>query len=183
MSYITFSFFKPKYPSTLYLDKDGVLNEIVLRGTEISSPRNIKEFKLCNDLEHLKTYSEKKKLNLVIISNQPDVSRDLIDLSFIKYMLLKIREELPISQAYLCPHTSNHSCDCRKPKGSMIEYYRKNNFKAVEKEYFIGDTITDLKCSIDLQIPFYLKDAPYNSDISDGYVKRIKSYLDLQSIN
>ena len=50
---IVFELKVPKAINTLYLDRDGVLNEAVIRGKEISSPRNIKELKIASDISAL----------------------------------------------------------------------------------------------------------------------------------
>ncbi len=180
MSFLSFNFSEPFHPNTLYLDKDGILNEVILRGNEVSSPRKKEEFKLCKQLEWLKVLAEKRQLNLVIISNQPDLSRKLIDITFVEYMLEIIKASLPISIAYICPHTADCRCSCRKPKGDMIESFRENFSQAVKTEYFLGDMKTDLLCSQNLKIPFFLKDAAYNSSISDKDFIRVKRYSELK---
>ena len=47
---IIFHFNDPIAENTLYLDRDGVINKAVIRAKEISSPRNMKELKISNDL-------------------------------------------------------------------------------------------------------------------------------------
>jgi hypothetical protein len=53
---------QPKYKNTLYLDKDGVLNVALLRSGKLSSPRNIDEIKLKEDLHVIANFSKKKNL-------------------------------------------------------------------------------------------------------------------------
>ena len=74
---------EPQASNTLYLDRDGVLNEAVIRGAEISSPRNLHELNICNDIDSLARPNIVENWNLVIITNQPDISRKLINLNFI----------------------------------------------------------------------------------------------------
>ena len=54
----------PKYKNTLYLDKDGVLNVAFLRSGKLSSPRNIDEIKLKEDLHVIADFSKKKNIIL-----------------------------------------------------------------------------------------------------------------------
>ena len=54
----------PKYKNTLYLDKDGVLNVAFLRSGKLSSPRNIDEIKLKEDLHVIADFSKKKNITL-----------------------------------------------------------------------------------------------------------------------
>ena len=53
---------KPEYKNTLYLDKDGVLNVALFRSSKLSSPRNIDEIKLKEDLQDIADFSKKKIL-------------------------------------------------------------------------------------------------------------------------
>ena len=48
-----FYYKKPKLKNSLYLDRDGVLNEVVMRGEELSSPRLIDELNIVNDIDGL----------------------------------------------------------------------------------------------------------------------------------
>jgi len=115
---------------------------------------NIKEIILKKDLEDIENFHKKKKFNLVIISNQPDFSRKLIDSSFIQENIKKILSELSISIALICPHLSSDNCQCRKPNIGLIEFYRKQNPNCCKEEIFIGDQISDEKCAKSLKIPF-----------------------------
>ena len=57
---IKFFLREPKFSKTLYLDKDGVINNVVMRGSKLSSPRALNEVVLNSSLEHLKTEVKKK---------------------------------------------------------------------------------------------------------------------------
>jgi len=52
----------PEHKNTLYLDKDGVLNVALFRAGKLSSPRNINEIKLKEDLRVIADFSKKKIL-------------------------------------------------------------------------------------------------------------------------
>jgi len=89
---IVFRFKNPEAPNTLYLDRDGILNESVIRGTAIFSPRNMKELKISSDIIALTSPNIVKNWNLVIVTNQPDISRGLIDLNFVDEMAVVIQD-------------------------------------------------------------------------------------------
>lgn len=67
-----------------------------------------------------------------------------------------IREYLPISVALICPHLSSENCSCRKPKTGLIRNFRSLFPDNHNKELYIGDQISDQKCSKDLEIPFIM---------------------------
>ena len=153
MKPLVFDIRRPRYPNTLYLDKDGVLNKAIFRDDKLSSPRNSQEIVIKKDLKELLSFS-RKRFNLVIISNQPDISRGLIDKKFIELNLNKILEILPIDQALFCPHLKSMGCKCRKPSTGLIEEYREKFPSNHVKELFIGDQETDEICASKLNIPF-----------------------------
>ena len=63
---------------------------------------------------------------------------------------------LPISVALICPHLSSENCSCRKPKTGLIRNFRNLFPHNHQKELYIGDQISDQKCSEDLGIPFIM---------------------------
>lgn len=68
-------------------------------------------------------------------------------------MILKF---LPISVALICPHLSSENCNCRKPNTGLIRNFRNLFPHNHLKELYIGDQISDQKCSEDLDIPFIM---------------------------
>lgn len=67
-----------------------------------------------------------------------------------------IREFLPVSVALICPHLSSANCTCRKPKTGLIRKFRDLFPHSHQKELYIGDQISDQKCSEELGIPFIM---------------------------
>ena len=153
MNPLILSIRRPVYANTIYLDKDGVLNTALWRDGKLSSPRHIEEIRIKKDLSDILTFSD-KRFNLVIVSNQPDLSRGLINEEFIENNVQIISKHLPIDQALFCPHTKDLDCKCRKPKTGLIDEFRRLFPKNHEKELFIGDQETDEICAVSLNIPF-----------------------------
>ena len=160
MEPIIYHFAKPQYRNTLYLDKDGVLNTAFYRSNKLSSPRNLDEVNIKQDIEDILIFSKKKKFNLVVISNQPDISRKLITKEFINENLEIIRVHLPISIAIVCPHLKESNCLCRKPNTGMIKKFRELFPDNHESEIFVGDQISDQECADELNIHFIKVDDP-----------------------
>ena len=159
MKPLIFNIKNPVYENTIYIDKDGVLNTALLRANKLSSPRRMKEVRIKKDLKDIFNFSN-KKFNLVIISNQPDLARGLIEENFLQKNVDKISKYLPIDQALFCPHTENMGCHCRKPKTGLIKEFRKLFPYNHKKELFIGDQVSDERCALKLDIPFVKVDKP-----------------------
>ena len=165
---IIFRFKNPEASNTLYLDRDGVLNETVIRGAEVSSPRNLKELNICSDINSLASKKIIDNWNLVIITNQPDISRGLIDLNFISEINIRIASFLPINMVYVCPHQLKEDCLCRKPKIGMIKQFRLDYPKTNGMELFVGDRKSDFECAQSAGIPFIQRKRSYNLDLCES---------------
>ncbi len=169
---------RPKAPNTLYLDRDGVLNEAVLRGEEVSSPRSRIEFRVSDDLDALADLDD---WNLVVVTNQPDLSRGLIDLDLLDSFHGELARRIPINAFYICPHLSTHECLCRKPAQGLIERFRHDNPR-LGTELFIGDRQSDQLCAREAGIPFALRLRSYNGGLEDSSDMILDSLWAIDSI-
>jgi len=169
MSPILIETHKSSYLSNnlIYLDRDGVLIEPVMRGNIVSSPRRIKEIKICNDAVSFCAKLKSIGFILIVISNQPDLGRGLIDLDFIDATNQIISKVIDIDFFVYCPHQEFEQCNCRKPKSGMINYFRTNYCPMPAKEFMVGDRVVDFDCASAAKIQFILKQQPY-SFFGDG---------------
>jgi D-glycero-D-manno-heptose 1,7-bisphosphate phosphatase len=134
-----------KFKNLLLLDRDGVVVENVDRNSTVSSARNVNEM--------IYTKSLKKSLNkiyldntaIVIVTNQPELSRDTISLNEMYGMNEKLLSDLPIAGIICCPHISSHECQCRKPNTYMLEKAITIINPSNRNILMIGDRETDLQ--------------------------------------
>ena len=167
--------------NTLFLDRDGVLNHAVIREGEISSPRKVEEFRLADDIDALREPWVEEKWNLVIISNQPDLSRGWISAELLHHFHSMIADRISLNAIYLCPHLRADQCDCRKPACGLIHRFRREH-PLNGKELFIGDRESDLKCAIAAQAPFVLRCRPYNKEIEETADYTINHLSEIKTI-
>ena len=59
----------------VFLDRDGIINEVVMRGDVVGSPRNLEEFKIRDEFSHFYQKIAALELPILVVSNQPDVRR------------------------------------------------------------------------------------------------------------
>jgi D-glycero-D-manno-heptose 1,7-bisphosphate phosphatase len=149
--------------NTLFLDRDGVLNRAVLRGSEVSSPRSRDELVLSEDISALAESPITDDWNLIIVSNQPDLTRGRIDLGLVEYINQSILDRIPLNASYICPHVAADGCGCRKPKTGLIDRFKKDFPQAVEKMVLVGDRDTDRGCAERAGMDFILRRREYNA--------------------
>ena len=177
--------FRYRYPNkqnTLFLDRDGVLIHPVLRGDHVGSARQEKDIRMCNDFEGLNLPDIVKNWNLVIITNQPDVSYGHIDMVFVERIGDLISTLIPINVMYVCPHEDKDKCECRKPNAGMIKQYHNDYPEIIGKEFLVGDTDKDYGCAENAGIPFILRKRSYNTDLvpfADYYINTLRGLGDI----
>lgn len=164
---IVFRFRTLSAKNTLYLDRDGVLNEAIIRGSEISSPRNLEEIWISDDIDALAASSIVQNWNLVIISNQPDLARNIIDGILVKEINRRINDRIPLKAVYICPHESKDNCVCRKPNIGLIEQFHMDYPDVNGNELMVGDQLSDLECASKAGIEFVLRKRCYNKSVNE----------------
>ena len=107
-----------KYES-IFLDRDGVINDVIMRGDVVSSPRVASEFKLRDDF--VKFYEKlKNEKSFYVVTNQPDVKRKLLTSRDLQSMHKRLESFVSIKDIVICTHDNDDFCSCRKPKPGMI---------------------------------------------------------------
>src|SRR2546426_30269 len=97
----------------VFLDRDGVINEVVFRNGKPASPRTLEEFRFCEGLEDALHRLSDAGLRLFIISNQPEIARGLLTPAVLEEITKKILASLPVERVLVCPHDDADDCACR----------------------------------------------------------------------
>ena len=109
---------------------------------------------------------------IVVISNQPDISRGKLSLSELKKMTKKLNDELIIDDIFYCMHDDSDDCMCRKPKSGMIlELARKWNID-LKNSFLIGDTWRDVEAARDANVKYFLLDN--NTNVDQKYENKVR---------
>ncbi len=158
--------------TNIFLDRDGVINEVIFRKDTVSSPRLIDEFKFRKDfLSFAKNVDKTKKF--FVVTNQPDVKRKLLSENDLKEMHKKLMDILDFEEIFVCMHDDDDNCKCRKPKpGMILDAISKHNLFH-EECIMIGDSVKDLKAANAAGIDAFLLDTNYNKNVD--YTFKIQS--------
>ena len=128
----------------VFLDRDGVLSEVVLRDGRAASPRSTEELKLNPDapeaLARLRTHG----FLLFAVTNQPDIARGYVSAAVIAEQNVVLANWLPIDDTYTCPHDRAADCQCRKPRPGMLLEAAAAWDIALSKSWLVGDRWVDL---------------------------------------
>ncbi len=153
----------------IFLDRDGVINIVIMRGGKPSSPWQIGEFELLPDVKPaLEDFKKLGFLNIVF-TNQPDVKRGFIKTEELEKMHRLLLNELPIEEIKYCPHDDSDNCFCRKPKPGMILQAAEKWGIDLKSSYVIGDGQRDIEAGKAAGCKTFLIKKEYNKDIRKNY--------------
>ncbi len=138
----------------LILDRDGILNNVVMRGKIKSSPRNLSELELPKDSYEVKKFLNKLKIKVVVATNQPDISRKLLTKKNNQLIMREISlfYEIPLENFFVCPHDDSDNCNCRKPKPGMINMALDKFNIDPSEAIMIGDSLKDIQASFNASL-------------------------------
>jgi D-glycero-D-manno-heptose 1,7-bisphosphate phosphatase len=149
----------------VFLDRDGVINRVLLRKGKPSSPRNAGEFDFINGIGPALRRLKEKGLLVIVATNQPDIARGRLAPAELEKMHNSIRKRLPIDDIFYCPHDDNQNCSCRKPKpGMLIAAARKWGID-LNRSFLIGDSRKDLEAGKAAGCTAILIRTPSNRDL------------------
>lgn len=160
----------------LFLDRDGIINKVIMRGDTVSSPRYLDEFKLREDFIAFHNRLE-DSLNLFVITNQPDIKRGLLKENDLEEMHELIKKIFSIKEIVYCPHDDEDKCICRKPKPGMIRKITNKFNLNLGQCLMIGDSNKDILAAQASSIDSIFLKTEYNSIPSNGFV--VNSLLEL----
>ena len=104
----------------VFLDRDGVLNQVPGDGSRASSPRDETELRLVPGAPEAVRRLAGAGYLLVVVTNQPDVARGGMPFATAIALTRSVVDRLGLDDGYLCPHDGPDGCPCRKPAGGML---------------------------------------------------------------
>ena len=134
----------PKKINTIFFDRDGVINEVVMRGAVVGSPRTLVELSIRDDFKEFYKEISGLGLNLFVVSNQPDVSRKDLSTEALDSMTAQIESQGPFKEVRYCTHDNDHHCECRKPKPGMILSLLNKYNLSPDSALIVGDSHKDI---------------------------------------
>jgi D-glycero-D-manno-heptose 1,7-bisphosphate phosphatase len=88
---------------------------------------------------------------LVLMTNQAALSKGIINLSQLEDFHVRLNESfkrqtgLEFNSIFVCPHSKDNTCPCRKPRAGMFESAKE--IFGVFPEFMIGDSVTDIEAA------------------------------------
>ncbi|HUI28816.1 MAG TPA: HAD-IIIA family hydrolase [Candidatus Acidoferrales bacterium] len=165
----------------IFFDRDGIVNETILRDGGAFSPLQLNEFKVKREFVDFFRSIEKKKLNLFIVSNQPDIARGKLSESTLRSMTAVLESMFTFKEILYCRHDDQDDCNCRKPKPGMIETLISKYCLKREECLIVGDSWKDVAAGKSAGIKTVFLVTSYNEKTVTDFDFEVESLEDMNT--
>ena len=129
----------------VFLDRDGVINKALLKNGRPYPPPSLAEVTILPSVPEALASLRAAGFRLVVVTNQPDVSRGTQTRESVEQVHLMLRAALPIDEFRACYHDDGDRCHCRKPlPGMLLDAARESDID-LASSYMVGDRWRDIE--------------------------------------
>lgn len=134
--------------STIFLDRDGVINE-----NREDYVKSWSEFRFLPGSREAIAQLTQAGHRIVVCTNQACVARGSVSMETVDEIHHRMKASISevggkIERIYYCPHGKNEDCACRKPRPGMLLQARDELGIDMHDAVFIGDSITDIRAGL-----------------------------------
>ncbi len=129
--------------AAVFLDRDGVLNEAVIRDGKPYPPADAANLKITAGARESLNALRAAGYLLIVVTNQPDVARGTQTREVVDAIHTRLCAELPIDAVYACCHDGD-GCNCRKPKPGLLLNAANDLGIDLARSFMIGDRWRDV---------------------------------------
>lgn len=141
----------------LFLDRDGILNEMVYDDTHglLDSPRRPEQVRVVPGAAGLMNAARARGYDIVVVTNQPGIAKGTLTeqgLDAVNGRLADLLHEQGAAwdTIYHCPHHPRspgeaNACDCRKPKPGMLLKAANDRNLDLARSWMVGDGVVDVQ--------------------------------------
>jgi D-glycero-D-manno-heptose 1,7-bisphosphate phosphatase len=147
----------------VFLDRDGVLNEPIVRDGRAYAPLDVRDFRVVSGAAGAIARLRAAGLLAIVVTNQPEVARGTLAPVALLAMHTRLRKNVAVDDVWTCPHEPTDGCDCRKPRpGLLVGAARKWDVDLGES-FLIGDRWHDIEAGRAVGCYTVLLERPYSA--------------------
>ena len=163
----------------VFLDRDGVLAEVIVRDGRAFAPTVLADFRLVPDAAEQVGRLRDAGLICIVFTNQPELASKLLDPGDLERMHRIMLDALPLDDVYVCPHDKSEGCRCHKPATGMLLDAAEKWGIALSRSFVIGDRWRDIGAGIAAGCYSILIGRPYSAcDDADLRVDTLAEAVD-----
>jgi D-glycero-D-manno-heptose 1,7-bisphosphate phosphatase len=131
-------------PGAVFFDRDGVLNEAIIRDGKPYPPASLAELVLADDAVVSLTALKVLGFRLIGVTNQPDVARGTTTHAAVEEINAELMQLLPLDEIRVCYHDDVDACLCRKPLPGLITDAAQEYEIRLDQSFMVGDRWKDI---------------------------------------
>lgn len=162
----------------VFLDRDGILNRVVMRGRTVASPRSMDEFVILPGATALVQAARERGFLTIVVTNQPDVGRSLMPRAELDRMHAALLAEMPLDDI-LTATGGDDSDPMRKPNPGMLLQAASDRNIDLQQSWLVGDSLKDVLAAENAGTQTILLETPYNTDIHGTACRNFSNHQDI----
>lgn len=128
----------------VFLDRDGTIGE------EMGYVNHIDRFQVFPYAAESIRQLNQAGIPVIVVTNQSGIARNIFPESLMHEVHRKMVSDLAadgawIDAIYFCPHKSEDTCECRKPKPGLLERAAREHALDLSASWVVGDRYADLE--------------------------------------
>jgi D-glycero-D-manno-heptose 1,7-bisphosphate phosphatase len=128
----------------VFLDRDGVLNQPVVRDGKPFPPASVDQLIVYPDAAAALARLKRAGYLLVVVTNQPDVARGTTGRAAVEAINGAVGAALGVDDFFVCWHDDADGCGCRKPKPGLLLEGAERYAIDLNRSFLIGDRWRDI---------------------------------------
>jgi D-sedoheptulose 7-phosphate isomerase len=164
----------------VFLDRDGVLAEAIVRDGTAYAPTRVEHFVLVSDAPEQVQRLRDAGFLCIVFTNQPEIATGDLLQADLDEMHRRMRAAIPLDDVFFCPHHRSDGCRCYKPATGMIEDAVAKWDIDLTRSYVIGDRWRDVDAGRAVNCYSILIERPYsNATWASARVGTLREAVDL----
>jgi len=129
----------------VFLDRDGVINEAIVRDGKPFPPSQIGELRILPGVKVALARLRGAGFRLIVVTNQPDVARGTQTRECVEGMNASLKDQLPLDDFRVCYHDDSDKCSCRKPAPGLLFSAAVDWRIDLSESFMVGDRWRDVE--------------------------------------
>ena len=161
-------------PRAVFLDRDGVLNAVIVRDGRPHPPRGLNELTIYPDVPGGLARLKRAGFSLVVVTNQPDVARGAQTRDGVDALNAHLKSALPLDEVRVCFHDDADGCSCRKPLPGLLTAAPLYD---LARSFMVGDRWRDIEAGQHAGCRTVFIDREYNERVTKADA-RVRSFAE-----
>lgn len=165
----------PVNRKAVFLDRDGVINDVVLRAGRPHPPEDVVAMQILPGVSRALVQLRALGFVNIVVTNQPDIARGKLLAATVQNIHHTMASTLAIDDFRVCPHDDSDSCACRKPKAGLLLDAAREHGIDLTQSFMIGDRWRDVEAGIAAGVRTFYIDRGYSEQKPFVYDWKVES--------